>query len=66
MGEASFADFTQQALALSYEQTLILMAKLVENLQHKSPQQDNYQQLENAVVKNNMQAMWEELKDDTW
>ncbi len=35
MSDFAFADFTEQALALSYDQTLILMSKLLENLKQK-------------------------------
>jgi hypothetical protein len=32
MSDPAFADFTDQALSLSYEQTLILMGRLLESL----------------------------------
>jgi hypothetical protein len=35
MGDAAFAQLTEQALSLSYDQTLILIMKMLENLKSK-------------------------------
>ena len=65
MSDAAFADFTEQVLSLSYEQTLILMGKMLESLKSKKLEED-YEEIEKAVTRKNMNTMWEELKDDTW
>lgn len=65
MSDVMFENFTEQVLSLSYEQTLILMSKMLENLKNKKVQND-YAQMEKDVVSSSMNAMWEELKDDTW
>lgn len=65
MGDVAFADFTEQALSLSYDQTLILMSKLLENLKQKKAE-DDYEELVKTVTAKSMQTMWETLKDDTW
>ena len=65
MGDAAFADFSEQVLALSYEQTIILMAKMLESLKYKRSEAD-FSELEQDVARNSMNAMWEELKNDTW
>ena len=35
MGDMAFAQFTEQALSLSYDQTLTLIMKMLENLKAK-------------------------------
>ncbi|MBQ9626623.1 MAG: hypothetical protein IJR40_05545 [Treponema sp.] len=65
MSDPAFADFTDQALSLSYEQTLILMGRLLESLKTKRSE-ENYAEMENDVARSSMNAMWEELKNDTW
>jgi len=35
MGDAAFAQLTEQALSLSHDQTLILIMKMLENLKSK-------------------------------
>ena len=64
-GDAAFEDFSEQVLALSYEQTIILMAKMLESLKYKRSEAD-FSELEQDVARNSMNAMWEELKNDTW
>ena len=65
MSDVAFADFTEHVLALSYEQTIILMSKMLENLKNKRMGED-YAEMENTVARSSMNAMWEELKDDAW
>ncbi len=65
MSDMAFADFTEQVLSLSYEQTIILMSKMLENLKTKRLSED-YAEMENTLARSSMNAMWEELKDDTW
>ena len=65
MSDAAFADFTEQVLSLSYDQTLVLMAKLVESLKTKRAERGR-DDMERDVAQAHMSAMWEELKDDTW
>ena len=65
MSDIAFEDFTEQVLALSYEQTIILMSKMLENLKKKKAEED-YNELSKLVTKSSMHTMWEALKDDTW
>ncbi len=65
MSDAAFADFSEQVLSLSYEQTIILMGKLLESLKSKRIA-ENYTEMEKDITKASMDAMWEELKNDTW
>ena len=65
MSDSAFADFTEQVLSLSYEQTIILMGKMLESLKHKR-NEENYTEMENDISRSSMNAMWEELKNDTW
>ena len=65
MSDAAYADFTEQVLALSYDQTLLLMAKMLESLKQKKTE-DDFTEMENAVTQNHMNAVWEELKNDAW
>ncbi|MBO7639146.1 MAG: hypothetical protein J6S91_09245 [Treponema sp.] len=65
MSDSAFAEFTNQVLSLSYEQTLILMGKLLESLKTKR-NEDNYAEMEKDIARSSMNTMWEELKDDTW
>ena len=65
MSDAAFADFSEQVLSLSYEQTILLMGKMLESLKSKRIAED-YTELEKDMSKTSMKAMWEELKDDTW
>ena len=52
-------------LSLSYDQTLILMAKMVEPLKSKRAERDSAD-MESNIAQAHMSAMWEELKDDAW
>ena len=65
MSDVAFADFTEQVLALSYEQTIVLMGKMLESLKSKRIEED-YAEMEKAVARKSMNTMWEELKDDAW
>ncbi|MBQ3923710.1 MAG: hypothetical protein II707_10465 [Spirochaetales bacterium] len=65
MSEAAFADLTKQILSLSYNQTIILMSKMLESLKSKRIEED-YTEMEKDVTRSSMNAMWEELKNDTW
>ena len=65
MSDVAFADFTKQVLALSYEQTIILMGKMLESLKLKRSEED-YAEMENDISRSSMNTMWEELKNDTW
>ena len=65
MSEVAFEDFTEQVLSLSYEQTLILMGKMLESLKTKKAEED-YAAMENDVARSSMNTMWEELKNNTW
>ncbi|MBR5401941.1 MAG: hypothetical protein IK102_09030 [Treponema sp.] len=65
MSDVAFADFTEQVLSLSYEQTLILMGKMLESLKTKRSE-DNYTEMEKDIARSSMNTMWEELKNDTW
>ncbi len=65
MSDSAYADFTEQVLSLSYEQTIILMGKMLESLKNKR-NEENYAEMENEISRSSMNAMWEELKNDTW
>ena len=65
MSDTAFADFSEKVLSLSYEQTILLMGKMLESLKSKRPAED-YTELEKDMTRTSMNAMWEELKDDTW
>ncbi len=65
MSDSAYADFTEQVLSLSYEQTIILMGKTLESLKNKR-NEENYAEMENDISRSSMNAMWEELKNDTW
>ena len=65
MSDLAFADFTEQVLSLSYDQTLILMSKMLESLKAKRSE-ENYAEMEKDIARSSMNTMWEELKDDTW
>ena len=65
MSDSAFAEFSEQVLSLSYEQTIILMEKMLESLKSKRIAED-YTDLEKNMTRTSMNAMWEELKDDTW
>lgn len=65
MSDAAYADFTEQVLALSYDQTLLLMAKMLESLKQKKAEAD-FAEMENVVTQSHANAVWEELKDDAW
>lgn len=69
MSDLAFSDFTKQISSLSYEQTIILMEKMLENLRKKAPisaSETDYKKIENIIIKTSMNTMWEELKNDTW
>ena len=65
MSDVAFADFTEQVLSLSYDQTLILMGKMLESLKTKR-REENYAEMEKDISRSSMNTMWEELKNDTW
>lgn len=65
MSDTAYADFTEQVLSLSYEQTIILMGKMLESLKTKR-NEENYTEMENDIAQSSMNTMWEELKNDTW
>mgnify|MGYP003571381199 CR=1 FL=1 len=46
MSDSAYADFTEQVLSLSYEQTIILMGKMLESLKNKR-NEENYAEMEN-------------------
>ena len=69
MSDVVFADVTEQVLNLSYEQTIVLMEKMLENLRTKQPMVESisaYKKMENSVSNHTMNSMWEELKNDVW
>lgn len=63
MSDSAYADFTEQVLSLSYEQTIILMGKMLESLKTKR-NEENYAEMENDITRSSMNAMWKELKND--
>ncbi len=65
MSDVAFAEFTEQVLSLSYEQTLTLMSKMLESLKTKR-REENFAELEKDVTRSSMNSMWEELKKDSW
>lgn len=65
MSDVAFEDFTEQVLSLPYDQMIILMEKMLESLKQKKAK-DEYAEMESDVARSSMNAMWEELKDDTW
>lgn len=65
MSDITFENFTQQIQSLSYDQTLVLMEKLLELLKTKK-NEENYSQLENDITQNSMNTIWKELENDTW
>ena len=65
MSDSAFADFSEQVLSLSYEQTIILMGKMLESLKSKRIAED-YTEFEKDMTRTSMKAMWEDLKNDTW
>lgn len=65
MSDLAFADFSEQVLSLSYEQTIILMEKMLESLKSKRIAED-YTELEKDMTRTSMATIWEELKNDTW
>ena len=65
MSDTAYVDFTEQVLSLSYEQTIILMGKMIESLKTKR-NEENYTEIENDIARSSMNTMWEELKNDTW
>lgn len=64
MSDLAFEDFTEQVLSLSYDQTILLIQKMLESL--KSKKEDDYTKMESDVTRSSMNTMWEELKNDTW
>ena len=64
MSDVAFAEFTEQVLSLSYEQTLTLMSKMLESLKTKR-REENFAELEKDVTRSSMNFMWEELKKDS-
>ena len=69
MSDAVFADVTEKVLSLSYEQTIVLMKKMLENLRGKISDTESvssYEKMEQIVSNYTMNSMWKELKNDTW
>lgn len=70
MADITFEDVTKQVLSLSYEQTIILMEKMLENLKTKHSVQNDekaeYNKMAENIACSSMNTMWEELKNDTW
>ena len=64
MSDTAYADFTEQVLSLSYEQTIILMGKILELKTKRN--EENYTEMEKDIARSSMNTMWEELKNDTW
>ena len=62
MSDLAFADFTEQVLSLSYEQTIVLMGKMLESLKSKRIAED-YNELEKDMTRTSMNSMWEEIKN---
>ena len=65
MSDTAYADFTEQVLSLSYEQTIIFIEKMLVSL-NKIRNELNYTEMENDIARSSMNTMWEELKNDTW
>ena len=65
MSDTAYVDFTEQVLSLSYDQTIILMGKMLESLKTKR-NEENYTEMENDIARSSMNTMQEELKNDTW
>ena len=65
MSDQAFADFTDKVLSLSYDQTLVLMGKMLESLKTKRSE-EKYTEMEKDITRSSMNTMWEELKNDTW
>lgn len=65
MSDVAFSYFTEQVLTLSYEQTILLMSKMLESLSTKKNEID-YSKMETEINSNYMTTVWEELKNDTW
>ena len=69
MSDAVFADVTEKVLSLSYDQTIVLMEKMLENLRGKISDTESvpsYEKMEQSVSNHTMNSMWKELKNDTW
>ena len=49
MSDAAFEDFTKQVIELSYEQTPLLMEKMLESLKTKR-MEENYSEMEKDMV----------------
>ena len=58
MSDSAFAEFSEQVLSLSYEQTIILMEKMLKSLKSKRIAED-YTDLEKNMTRTSMNAMWE-------
>ena len=65
MVDTVFENFTEQALSLSYDRTIILMGKMPESLKSKK-REENYSEMENDISRSSMNITWDELKNDTW
>ena len=50
MSDVAFADLSEQVMELSYDQTIVLMTKMLENLKRKKAE-DDYEELVQAVHK---------------
>jgi len=56
MSDTAYVDFTEQVLSLSYEQTIILMGKMIESLKTKR-NEENYTEMENDIARSSMNTM---------
>ena len=65
MSDTAFADFTEQVLSLTYEQTIVLMGKMLESLKTKK-QTEDFSEIGKDISTSHMTAVWKELKNDTW
>ena len=53
MSDSAYADFTEQVLSLSYEQTIALMGKMLESLKTKR-NEENYAEMANDIARSSM------------
>ena len=64
MSDAVFAAIPEKVLSLSYEQTIVLMEKMLENLRGKISDTESvssYEKMEQIVSNHTMNSMWKEL-----
>ncbi len=58
MSDLAFADFTEQVLSLSYDQTLILMSKMLESLKAKRSE-ENYAEMEKDIARSSRSSFYD-------